>query len=80
MSDEFFQNEEVKDVLGARGKSKHNSTCISGEVIGGEYFQYSSEYLKYNLKSIWVEVTTHMTSDERKQWFIDNPPPENKFK
>lgn len=80
MSDEFFQDEEVKSVLTSRAKTKHNSVCISGEDVDGIHYQYSSEYLRYNLKSKWVEVTIHLTDDERRQWFIDNPPPENKFK
>jgi hypothetical protein len=80
MSDKFFQDEEVKDVLTSRAKTKHNSVCISGEDVDGVHYRYASEYMDWNLHAKWVKVTIHLTDDEREQWFIDNPAPENKFK
>lgn len=79
-SDEFFSNPEVQDILISRAEAKHNSVCISGEDIDGVHQQYTSEYLKWNLKRKWVSVTIHLTDDEREQWVIDNPEPINRFK
>ncbi|CAH9013212.1 conserved hypothetical protein [Vibrio phage 249E41-1] len=79
-SDKFFQDPEVKEVLTSRAKTKSSSVCVSGEDIGGTHYQYSSEYLHWNMKRMWVKVTVHLDDEQRKQWFIDNPPPENKFK
>ncbi len=80
MSDEFFQDEEVKQVLTSRAESKENVVCISGEDIDGVHYKYSSEYLRWNLKSMWVKKTVNLTEDERKQWFIDNPRPVKSFR
>lgn len=75
-----MKNNSVEDILIQRSESVGNSVCVSGEDIDGVHYQYTSEYLRYNLKSKWVKVTVHLTDEERKQWFIDNKPPENKFR
>ena len=79
-SDKFFDKPEVKDVLLSRGKSKANSTCVSGEDIDGVHHHYTSEYLTWNLHAMWARVAHCLSDTERKQWFIDNPPPANKFR
>ena len=79
-SDTFFQKQEVKDVLLSRGKSKDKSVCVSGEDIDGVHHRYTSEYLRWNLEAMWAKVAHCLSDGERKQWFIDNPAPENKFK
>lgn len=78
-SDEFFQNQEVKDVLLSRSKSKDKSVCVSGEDIDGVHYKYTSEYMRWNLRAMHVKVAHCLSEEERKQWFADNPPPENKF-
>lgn len=79
-SDKFFDKQEVKDILLSRCKTPHKATCVSGEDVNGVHYRYTSEYMDWNLHAKWVKVTIHLTDDERKQWFIDNSPPENKFK
>ena len=80
MSEEFFQDEEVKQVLTSRAEFKESAICISGEDIDGVHYKYSSEYLRWNLKAMWVKKTVNLTEDERKQWFIDNPRPVKSFR
>ncbi|CAM0108097.1 hypothetical protein VPH166E361_0080 [Vibrio phage 166E36-1] len=70
----------MKDVLLSRGKSKDKSVCVSGEDIDGIHYRYTSEYMYWNFMQLCTKVSIHLTEEERKQWFIDNPPPENKFK
>ena len=74
-SDDFFQKQEVKDVLLERGKSKGDAICISGDEKG----RYSSEYRKWNFKAMWAKVCVHFNEEERAQWFKDNPEPPNKY-
>ena len=79
-SDEFFKKQEVKDLLISRGKNKDKSICVSGEDIDGVHYRYTYEYGEWNMMAIWAKVTIHLSDEERKQWFVDNPPPDNKFK
>ena len=80
MSDEFFQDPEVQETLISRAETEHNPVCLSGENIDGMYRRYSSEYLRWNLLRKWAEVAVCLSEEERRQWFIDNPEPVNKFK
>ncbi len=81
-SDEFFKKQEVKDLLLSRGKNKNKdkSICVSGEDIDGVHYRYTYEYGEWNIMAMWVNVTHSLSNEDRKQWFIDNPSPENKFK
>lgn len=67
------------EVLLSRAKSSSNSVCVGGEEVDGVYKKYTSEYLRWNLQAMWTKVTIHMTDKEREDWFINNPPPEDKF-
>lgn len=79
-SDKFFDNQEVKDVLLSRGKSKANATCVSGEDIDGVHHRYTSEYVHWNVMTMWAKVAHCLSDEERRQWFTDNPEPANKFR
>lgn len=79
MSDNFFQDEGVQEVLFERAKSPENSVWVGGETIDGVHKRYSSEYRRWNFWKIINEVSVHVSEEQYKQWFIDNPPPANKF-
>lgn len=74
-SDDFFQKQEVKDVLLERGNSPEDAVCVSEDNNG----RYSREYLKWNLMAMWAKVCVHFNEEERAQWFKDNPEPPNKY-
>ncbi|BAV80977.1 hypothetical protein [Vibrio phage RYC] len=75
-----FDALDKEEELERRVVTSENSVCISGEIVNGVHRQYSSEYLDWNLKAMWAKIATCLSEEERKQWFIDNKPPENKFK
>ncbi len=79
-SDEFFQQESVVSELTSRAKTKHNSTCTSGEVVDGVMKAYTKEYRRWKFKSLWATGAVCLDDTQRKQWLIDNPAPEIKFK
>ncbi len=80
MSDEFFQQEGVISELASRAKTKHHSTCISGEIVDGIMKSYTRGYRRWKFKSLWATVAVCLDDTQRKQWFIDNPEPTIKFK
>lgn len=80
--DQFFQNEEVQDVLISRAQQIGDPSqliCISGEDVDGVHMRYTTEYFRWKFKARWIEVAVCKTEEQRKQWFIDNPEPEVKF-
>lgn len=79
MTPEEEYKQACDEVILVRGKDKTNSVCVSGEEVGGVYKKYTSEYMKWNLKAMWVKVAVSLSDEERTQWFEDNPPPEDKF-
>ena len=62
-----------------RANSPKDSFCVSGEDVDGVYCKYSSVYLKWHLRKLFMAVSVRMTDEKRDKWLMDNPAPVDKF-
>lgn len=76
MTTNFFQQQEVKDVLLSRARTINKDTslspCLTCSDEGG---LFTREYRRWKFMSEVSKVSKRFNEQEREQWFIDNPEP-----